>query len=74
DLHTATAKNSEPVGVFAKNGANVTDSASNITVGAKSYGFILDNNSTLINRYTSTGTGNVTLGNDSVFLYSNGKA
>ena len=74
DPHTATAKNSEPVGIFAKNGANVTDSASNITVGAKSYGFILDNNSTLINRYTSTGTGNVTLGNDSVFLYSNGKA
>ena len=74
DPHTATAKNSEPVGIFAKNGANVTDSASNITVGAKSYGFILDNNSTLINRYTSTGTGNVTLGNDSVLLYSNGKA
>ena len=74
DAHTATTKNSEPVGVYALNGANVTDSASNITVGAKSYGFILDNNSTLTNRYTSTGTGNVTLGNDSVFLYSNGKA
>ena len=74
DPHTATAKNSEPVGVYAINGANVTDSASNITVGAKSYGFIFDNDSALTNRYTSTGTGNVTLGNDSVFLYSNGKA
>ncbi|MHB9317124.1 autotransporter-associated N-terminal domain-containing protein [Fusobacterium polymorphum] len=74
DPHTATAKNSEPVGVYALNGANVTDSASNITVGAKSYGFIFDNDSALTNRYTSTGVGNVTLGNDSVFLYSNGKA
>jgi len=74
DAHTATAKNSEPVGVYALNGANVTDSASKITVGAKSYGFIFDNDSTLTNRYTSTGVGNVTLGNDSVFLYSNGKA
>ena len=74
DPHTATAKNSEPVGVYALNGANVTDSASKITVGAKSYGFIFDNDSALTNRYTSTGVGNVTLGNDSVFLYSNGKA
>ncbi|WP_335983587.1 autotransporter-associated N-terminal domain-containing protein [Fusobacterium polymorphum] len=74
DPHTAIAKNSEPVGVYALNGANVTDSASKITVGAKSYGFIFDNDSALTNRYTSTGVGNVTLGNDSVFLYSNGKA
>ena len=74
DPHTATAKNSEPVGVYAINGANVTDSASNINVGAKSYGFIFDNDSALTNRYTSTGVGNVTLGDDSVFLYSNGRA
>ena len=74
DPHVATAKNSEPVGVYAINGANVTDSASNINVGAKSYGFIFDNDSALTNGYTSTGVGNVTLGDDSVFLYSNGKA
>ena len=74
DPHVATAKNSEPVGVYAINGANVTDSASNINVGAKSYGFIFDNDSALTNRYTSTGVGNVTLGDDSVFLYSNGRA
>ena len=74
DPHTATTKNSEPVGVYAINGANVTDSASHITVGAKSYGFIFDNDSALINKYTSTGTGTVTLGNDSVLLYSNGNA
>ena len=74
DPHVATAKNSEPVGVYAINGADVTDSASNINVGAKSYGFIFDNDSTLTNRYTSTGIGDVTLGDDSVFLYSNGNA
>ena len=74
DPHVATAKNSEPVGVYAINGANVTDSASNINVGAKSYGFIFDNDSALTNGYTSTGIGNVTLGDDSVFLYSNGNA
>ena len=74
DPHVATAKNSEPVGVYAINGANVTDSASNINIGAKSYGFIFDNNSALTNGYTSTGVGNVTLGDDSVFLYSNGRA
>ena len=74
DPHVATAKNSEPVGVYAINGANVTDSASNINVGAKSYGFIFDNDSALTNGYTSTGVGNVTLGDDSVFLYSNGRA
>ena len=73
--HVVTIKNSEPVGVFGTNGANITDSASKITVGAKSYGFILDNDSTtLTNKYESTGTGSVTLGNDSVFLYSSGKA
>ena len=74
DPHTVTAKNSEPVGVYAINRADVTDSASNINVGAKSYGFIFDNDSTLVNKYTSTGAGTVTLGNDSVFLYSNGNA
>ena len=74
DPHVATTKNSEPVGVYAINGANVTDSASNINVGAKSYGFIFDNDSALTNGYTSTGIGNVTLGDDSVFLYSNGNA
>ena len=74
DPHVVTTKNSEPVGVYAINGANVTDSASNINVGAKSYGFIFDNDSALTNGYTSTGIGNVTLGDDSVFLYSNGNA
>ena len=73
--HTSTAKDSEPVGVYGLNGANITDNASKITVGAKSFGFILENETTATtNQYTSTGAGTVSLGNDSVFLYSNGQA
>ena len=73
--HTSTVKNSEPVGVYGLNGANITDNASKITVGAKSFGFILENESpATTNKYTSTNTGAVSLGADSVFLYSNGKA
>ena len=73
--HTSTVKNSEPVGLYGLNGANITDNASKITVGAKSFGFILENESpATTNKYTSTNTGAVSLGADSVFLYSNGKA
>ena len=73
--HTSTTKNSEPVGLYGLNGADITDSASKITVGAKSFGFILENETTATtNQYTSTGAGTVSLGDDSVFLYSNGQA
>ena len=75
DKHVATAKDSEPTGVYAVNGANVVDQASKITVGEKSYGFILNNTDpNKTNVYTNTNAGPVSLGNDSVFLYSNGKA
>ena len=75
DKHVATAKDTEPVGVYAVNGAEVVDQASKITVGEKSYGFILNNTDpNKTNVYTNTNTGPVSLGNDSVFLYSNGKA
>ena len=75
DAHTATDKNSEPAGVYAEDGANITDNASKITVGAKSYGFILNNEDAgKENVYNSTDTGTVSLGNDSVFLYSSGRA
>ena len=73
--HTSAVVNSEPVGLYGLNGTSVTDSASKITVGAKSFGFILENETTATtNQYTSTGAGTVSLGNDSVFLYSNGQA
>ncbi len=75
DKHVATAKDSEPTGVYAVNGATVNDQASKITVGEKSYGFILNNTDpNKINVYTNINAGPVSLGNDSVFLYSKGKA
>ena len=75
DPHVATAKDSEPTGVYAVNGAQVNDQASKISVGEKSYGFILNNsNPTKTNSYISGNSGTVSLANNSVFLYSNGKA
>ena len=75
DKHVATAKDSEPTGVYAVNGATVNDQASKITVGEKSYAFILNNTDpNKTNVYTNTNAGPVSLGNDSVFLYSKGKA
>ena len=75
DKHVATAKDTEPTGVYAVNGATVVDQASKITVGEKSYGFILNNTDpNKTNVYTNTNAGSVSLGNDSVFLYSKGKA
>ena len=75
DKHVATAKDTEPTGVYAVNGATVVDQASKITVGEKSYGFILNNTDpNKTNVYTNINSGSVSLGNDSVFLYSNGKA
>ena len=74
DPHTSTTPNTEPVGVYAVNGATVNDSA-NVTVGEKSYGFILShNNSSKVNVYTNTAGSNVTLGSDSTYLYSGGRA
>ena len=75
DKHVATAKDTEPTGVYAVNGATVVDQASKITVGEKSYGFILNNTDpNKTNVYTNTNAGPVNLGNDTVFLYSKGKA
>ena len=75
DAHTGTVVNTEPTGVYGLNGADITDNASKITVGAKSFGFILENETpATTNKYTSTGAGTVSLGDDSVFLYSNGQA
>ena len=73
DPHTATTPNSEPVGLYARNGVTVTDNLASTTIGEKSYGIILNSNSTP-NVYTNTATGNVELGNDSVYLYSEGNA
>ena len=72
--HTATALNSEPVGVYGTNGVVVSDNTSNFNVGDKSYGVILANPGTATNFYTNSATEQVSLGNESTFLYSEGKS
>ena len=71
--HTATAQNSEPVGLYARDGVTVTDNLTSTTIGEKSYGIILNSSSTP-STYTNTTTGTVELGNDSTYLYSEGNA
>ena len=71
--HTATAKNSEPVGLYARDGVTVTDNLTSTTIGEKSYGIILNSSSTP-STYTNTSSGTVELGNDSTYLYSEGNA
>ena len=71
--HTATAQNSEPVGLYARDGVTVTDNLTSTTIGEKSYGIILNSSSTP-SVYTNTTTGTVELGNDSTYLYSEGNA
>ena len=71
--HTATTKNSEPVGLYARDGVTVTDNLTSTTIGEKSYGIILNSSSTP-SVYTNTTTGTVELGNDSTYLYSEGNA
>ena len=71
--HTATTKNSEPVGLYARDGVTVTDNLTSTTIGEKSYGIILNSSSTP-STYTNTSSGTVELGNDSTYLYSEGNA
>ena len=72
--HTAK-DDTKPVGVYAVNGTEIEDKAKSITIGEKSYGFVLDNkDSNKTNKYTNTNTGTVTMKSGSTFLYSNGKA
>jgi len=71
--HTATTKNSEPVGLYARDGVTVTDNLTSTTIGEKSYGIILNSSSTP-SIYTNTSSGTVELGNDSTYLYSEGNA
>ena len=71
--HTATTKNSEPVGLYARDGVTVTDNLTSTTIGEKSYGIILNSSSTP-SVYTNTSSGTVELGSDSTYLYSEGNA
>ncbi|KDE67629.1 membrane protein, partial [Fusobacterium necrophorum BFTR-2] len=75
DKHVATVKDSEPTAVYGVNGVEVTDKASKISIGEKSYGFILSNtDDNKINTFTNTNTGTVKMADESTYLYSSGKA
>ncbi|MBR8823636.1 hypothetical protein IX293_001910 [Fusobacterium necrophorum] len=75
DKHVATVKDSEPTAVYGVNGVEVTDKASKISIGEKSYGFILSNtDDNKINTFINTNTGTVKMADESTYLYSSGKA
>ena len=72
--HTAPGLNTEPVAVYATGGVNVNDTTSNFNVGDKSYGVILNNTGAVANTYVNSVASNITLGNESTFVYSDGNA
>ena len=72
--HTAPGLNTEPVAVYATGGVNVNDTTSNFNVGDKSYGVILNNTGAVANTYVNSAASNITLGNESTFVYSDENA
>ena len=72
--HTASGLNTEPVAVYATGGVNINDTTSNFNVGDKSYGVILNNTGAVANTYVNSAASNITLGNESTFVYSDGNA
>ena len=72
--HTAPGLNTEPAAVYATGGVNVNDTTSNFNVGDKSYGVILNNTGAVANTYVNSAASNITLGNESTFVYSDGNA
>ena len=73
--HTATDPNSEPVGIYGSSGVSITDTTSHFNVGDKSYGVILANpGMSKTNVYSNSASSNVTLGNESTFIYTEGSS
>ena len=72
--HTVPGLNTEPVAVYATGGVNINDTTSNFNVGDKSYGVILNNTGAVANTYVNSAASNITLGNESTFVYSDGNA
>ena len=73
--HTATDLNSEPVGIYGSSGVSITDTTSHFNVGDKSYGVILANPGlSKTNVYSNSSSSNVTLGNESTFIYTEGSS
>ena len=72
--HTSVVNDSEPVGIYGTGGVNIVNNSSNVNVGNKSYGVILSNPGTDVNRYANSASNLVRLGEESTYLYSDGQA
>ena len=72
--HTSVINDSEPVGIYGTGGVNIVNNSSNVNVGNKSYGVILSNPGTDVNRYANSASTLVRLGEESTYLYSDGQA
>jgi len=72
--HTSVVNDSEPVGIYGTGGVNIVNNSSNVNVGNKSYGVILSNPGTNVNRYANSASTLVRLGEESTYLYSDGQA
>ena len=72
--HTSVVNDSEPVGIYGTGGVNIVNNSSNVNVGNKSYGVILSNPGTDVNRYANSASTLVRLGEESTYLYSDGQA
>ena len=72
--HTSSVNDSEPVGVYGIDGVSIVNNANTVNVGNKSYGVILSNPGMNTNRYVNSSGTSITLGEESTYLYSDGKA
>ena len=72
--HISSANDSEPVGVYGIDGVSIVNNANTVNVGNKSYGVILSNPGMNTNRYVNSAGTSITLGEESTYLYSDGKA
>ena len=61
-----TIGDSKSIGVYGINGANITNTSSNIQMGESSYAFVINSGSNLVNK------GSITLGNNNIFVYKEG--
>ena len=63
----------DSVGVYyVGDGGTITSNASKINIGDSSYGFVIKNTGSTGNNLTTSASTNVTMGNDTVYVYNNG--
>jgi len=63
----------DAVGVYyVGDGGTITSNAGDMTIGDSSYGFVIKNTGSIGNNLTTSASTNVTMGNDTVYVYNNG--